>query len=102
MKRNSRDWLLQRDDDATPRLDALRRGALLPERASWTEILAEFFRPNLAWWASLTAIWLALLIVHLVVAPSTPALSQNRRGPELASVTIAYPDEAISPLDRRS
>jgi|GEM_PF-4584858 len=102
MRRTPGDWLLARDSDASPRLDSIRRAVLAPERATLLEAVVEAFRPNLAAWAALALVWLALAAAHLATPPgiTPPPNWAGRR--QIPSALAASPDEIFSPLDRHS
>ncbi len=101
MNKTPQDWLLERDGDALPRLDSLRRGVLAPERATLPEAVAEIFRPNLGVWASLAVVWLVLLAAHLRISAGA-ATGLTGAGPRADMALVALPnDEKISLLDTR-
>jgi hypothetical protein len=102
MRRTPCDWLLERDRDALPRLDAIRQTVLAPERATLEEAVVEAFRQDRAAWAAMACVWLVLAAAHFAVSPdngSAPKWSVQL--PDLAALTLS-PDEAIPPLDRHS
>ena len=102
MKQSVKDWLLSRDEDATQRLDAIRRAAVSPERAGFSESVIEIFRPNLRLWISMAALWLLLVGIRLSWITNADAPSRVTEGQlEMASARVPY-DETISNLDGRS
>jgi hypothetical protein len=102
MSKTPREWLLDRDREALVRLDEIRGAALRDERATFAEVVAEFFRPNLPAWTLLAAAWIALLGAHLALAPyAGSGPEQAGRRPDLANLTLTT-DETLSLLDPRS
>jgi len=101
MKQTLRDWLLDREKDAVARLDALRRGVVAAERATFPESVAEIFRPNLRAWASLALLWVVLAAAQARLGSDPAAASRAAlRAPDLASLDLAT-NEKISLLDAR-
>lgn len=98
MKETPRDWLLARDRDALPRLDALRRAAVAPERASVLDTAAELFRPNLRFWASLALLWLVLVAVHLRISAAAADPLKGAHPLDLALFAVPT-NEKLSLLD---
>jgi hypothetical protein len=98
VRRNAREWLLAREQDAEPRLDSIRRGALAPEPAAFLESLREVFRPNLQAWAALALLWLLLALAQARIPPPPPA-GPPRSLPRADSAFFVTANEKISPLD---
>jgi hypothetical protein len=94
--------MLDREGDALPRLESIRRAALAPERASFADMLLEIFRPNLPAWAALILAWVALAAAHFAVPPAarSSAMSPGAQQ-DLTSLTLTH-DEALSFLDPHS
>jgi hypothetical protein len=101
VKKSVRDWLLSREEDAVPRLDALRQGIVAPERATWLESVAEVFRPDLRVWASLALVWLVLAGVQIGMRQTRHApVGSAPRLSETAALDLAS-HERVSLLDGR-
>jgi hypothetical protein len=102
MSQTPRDWMLDRERDASPRLDSIRRAVLAGERATFLEIVREIFRPDLPAWTVLVLAWLVLAAAHLAVSPD---LRHGPEGsavhPDLANLNESH-DEALSLLDSHS
>jgi hypothetical protein len=99
MKRTLRDWMLEREKGALPRLDSMRKAVVSTERASVLEMILEVFRPNMPVWAVLAIAWIALAATHL--ATSTSMAHTAQRGgyeTDLANLKLTR-DEALSLLD---
>ncbi len=102
MRKNAREWLLARVDDAQPRLDEVRRAALVPERAALLDSLLEVFRPNLRAWAALAVLWLLLAAAQTSV-PRRPPAGAAPPMPRADSAFFAITaNEKISSLDRHN
>jgi hypothetical protein len=96
MMQSLRDWMLERDKDAVPRLDSIRHAVIARrQNATIPETILEIFRPNLPAWTVLALAWIALAVAHLALWPDAP---RSPRRHELANMTIS-PDEALSFLD---
>lgn len=74
-----REWLLSHRASVTPRLDALRRGAMSAPELTWRYFFREIFRPQRNAWRLIAATWIALLVFQLTLGrpnpPSIPPLS---------------------------
>jgi hypothetical protein len=102
MRETPRYWLLERERDALPRLDSIRRAAVAPEKATFLEAVAEIFRPRLGVWVSLAVLWLALLTAHLRISAEATTFSKTAgQQPDMALIAIPN-DEKISLLDAHS
>jgi pyocin large subunit-like protein len=94
--------MLERDREALPRLDSIRKAILVPERATLLEMILEVFRPNLPAWTVLAFAWIVLAAVHFATSPDPRHTTRQTGGqPDLVNLTITH-DEALSLLDSHS
>ncbi len=100
MKKNLRDWMLEGDGGAVPRLDALRARILSP-RPSAADVVRALFRPAEAW-VALALVWLALAaITHVVNRGSGGAHATAPRLTD-ADLSLLLSNESAPPLDHHS
>jgi len=100
MKRKLRDWMLDREADAGPRLDALRRQLLEPG-LTIADVIRAVFRPATAW-ATLALVWIALLLTNRAVNRKTAGPRWFERDVATTTLAAVLPDEAPAPLDPHS
>jgi hypothetical protein len=103
MSKTPGDWMMDRERDASARLDEIRRSALAPEAASFSEALASVFSHNRGTWGLIAATWILIAALRLAA---------GQHSPQPAAIPLSYkamealaempPDEEISPLDHHS
>jgi hypothetical protein len=99
VKKTPREWMLEREKGASPRLDSLRQAALTAKRASVLEMILEVFRPDLRVWAVLAIAWIALAATHLATATgATRPAVHGGYDADLSKLNLTR-DEALSYLD---
>jgi hypothetical protein len=103
MNKTPGDWMMERERDASARLDEIRRAALAPERASLGEALASVFSDSRGTWCLLVATWILLAAIHFAAVRQSPPSTVNPLSYKaLEALAETEPDEAISPLDHHS
>jgi hypothetical protein len=99
VKKTPREWMLEREKGASPRLDSMRQAVVSTKRATVLEMILEVFRPDLPVWAVLAIAWIALAATHFALSTRmTPPATRGGYETDLANLNLTR-DDALSYLD---